>query len=216
MLGWVVAGCWQLVILTTMAMLVYPGGTIGDPTTRRYSFFRNFFSDLGRTVSVDGTPNTLSAILFFVALTWAGLALTLFFVVMPSFLRRPWPARVLSLSGSLLGIVAGLSFVGVACCPANLFLPPHKIFVQVAFVAFFAAALGYTAAILLAEDYPRGYAIILAPFTLLMAAYLWLLFFGPGLDSPHGLVIQATGQKIIVYAATVSVGIQAMGARRVA
>jgi hypothetical membrane protein len=214
LLGWVVAGSGQFVVLTLAAMFAYPGGTVTDPTTSGYSFFHNFFSDLGRTVSPLGTPNTVAAVLFATALTLAGLALVLFSAIMPSLLRRPPAARVPGLFGSLFGILSGLSFVGVAFTPANLFLSAHKTFVQAAFLCFFAAVLGLMAAILLAEDYPRRYVTVFAVFAVLLAGYLWLLFFGPDLDSSRGLIIQATGQKIIAYAAILSVGIQALGARR--
>jgi hypothetical membrane protein len=213
LLAWVVACCGQFVPLTMVAMLAYPGGTVADPTTKGYAFFRNFFSDLGRTVSHLGKPNTVSFLLFVVALTLAGLGLVLFSLVMPSPFRRSRPARGLSLMGSLCATVAGVSFVGVAMAPANLFLPAHVIFVQVAFLSLFVAALGYSGAILLTPHYPRKYLAVFVAFVLLLAGYLWLLFYGPALDSPTGLVIQATGQKIIAYAAILSVGIQALGAR---
>lgn len=215
LLAWVVAGCGLFVLLTLAAMLAYPGGTVVDPTTKGYSFFRNFFSDLGRTVSPLGEPNTLSFLLFVIALTLAGMGLVLFSLVMPSLFRRPRSARALSLAGSLCGAAAGFSFVGVALAPANILLPAHVIFVQVAFLSFFLAALGYSGAILLTRDYPRKYLAVFSVFALLLAGYLWLLFFGPALDSPLGLVIQAVGQKIIVYAAIVSIGIQALGARQI-
>jgi hypothetical membrane protein len=214
LLAWVVAASGQFVPLTLVAMLAYPGGTVADPATKGYSFFRNFFSDLGRTVSPLGKPNTLSFLLFAVALTLAGLGLVLFSLVMPSLFRRSRPAWNLSLAGSLCGTVAGFAFVGVALAPANLFLPAHVIFVQVAFLSTFLATVGYSGAILLARDYPRKYLAVFAAFALLLAAYLWLLFFGPGLDSPSGLLIQAIGQKVIAYASILSVGIQAWGARR--
>jgi hypothetical membrane protein len=215
LLAWVVAGCGLFVLLTVAAMLAYPGGTVADPTTKGYSFFRSFFSDLGRTVSPLGQPNTLSFLLFVIALTLAGLSLVLFSLVMPSLFRRPRSAWALSLVGSLCGVVSGFSFVGVAFAPANLFLPAHVILVQVAFLSFFLAASGYSGAILLTPDYPRKYLAIFVAFALLLAGYLWLLFFGPALDSPSGLLIQATGQKVIAYAAILTAGIQAVGARRI-
>lgn len=218
LLQWVVAGCALFVLLTLLAMLTYPGGLavpMGGPAPRGYSFFRNFFSDLGRTVSPLGEPNTLSFALFVVALTGAGLSLGLFSLVMPSLCERPRAAWVLSRAGAFFGIVAGLSFVGVAWTPADLLLAAHKTFVQVAFLSLFVGVLGYLAALLLVRDYPRRYLAVFAAFALLLVGYLWLLFFGPALDSTQGLLIQATGQKVIVYAGIVSVGMQALGAQRV-
>lgn len=214
LLAWVVAACTQFVVLTLVAMLAYPGGTVADPTTQGYLFFRNFFSDLGRTVTPLGQPNTLSLLLFVVALTLAGLGLVLFSLLMPGLFRRSRTAWTLSLAGSLFGVVAGFSFVGVALAPADVFLPAHALFVQVAFVSLFVAVLGYTGAILLTSGYPRRYLAAFAVFALLLAGYLWLLFYGPPLDSPYGLVMHAAGQKAIVYAAIVAVCFQALGARR--
>jgi len=52
------------VALAGIAMLLYPGGTLHDPSTTGYSFFQNFLSDLGGTVAWGGQPNYLSAFLF--------------------------------------------------------------------------------------------------------------------------------------------------------
>ena len=42
-------------------------------------------------------------------------------------------------------------------------------------------------------------------FTIFLAAYLVLLTYGPGLITSTGVVIQAAGQKIIVYVSVISV-----------
>ncbi len=114
----------QFVLLTVAAMLLYPGGTVADPEASRYRFFHNFFSDLGRTVTSDGEANTLSALLFVIALSGAGLSLVWFFLAAPRLLRRSRAGRALSVLGSLFGVVSGLAFVGVAWTPANLWLKP--------------------------------------------------------------------------------------------
>ena len=44
-------------ILSSLAMLAYPGGTATDTTRPGYSFLTNFFSDLGRTRSLSNQPN---------------------------------------------------------------------------------------------------------------------------------------------------------------
>ena len=41
-------------ILTGIAMLFYPGGTMTDPHVHGYAFFSNFLSDLGRTCDSIG------------------------------------------------------------------------------------------------------------------------------------------------------------------
>jgi hypothetical membrane protein len=207
-------GCVQFAVLTVVAMFIYPGGTFVSPATKGYSFFHNFFSDLGRTQTPSGAFNTISAILFFVALTLAGLGLALLFLSMPRFFRQVRVAHLLSRLGSAAGLISGLSFVGVACTPVNLVGWLHRLFVQVAFLAFFIAVIFYIAAILRTSTYPNRYARVFGVFVLLLAAYLVLLFFGPSLRSPTGLIIQATGQKIIVYAALTAAFILSDGARR--
>jgi hypothetical membrane protein len=205
----------QLIVLTLVAMLLYPGGTVADPASRGYDFFRNFFSDLGRTVSPAGEPNTVSAVLFVVALTVAGLGLVSFFVAgLQFFWQEGRLLRTLGILTVISGLIAGLSFVGVAWTPANLRLGAHGWFVGTAFRAFLAAVLFQLVAVVFHRRYPKVYAAVYAAFALLLASYLWLLFEGPRPDSPAGLAIQATGQKIIVYAALLTVLIQSYGAIR--
>ena len=152
----------------------------------------------------------------FTALVLGGLAAILFFVAMAQFFKQSRSARVLSWIGSSAGVVSGLAYMGIAFTPGNLFLDAHKLFVQVAFLCFFLAVLFYLAAILITENYPNRYAAVLAGFAVILAVYLCLIFFGPAPDTPSGLTIQATGQKIVVYAMIVTVFIEADGARRLA
>jgi hypothetical membrane protein len=208
--------CLLVFVLFLAAMSLYPGGTRNDPTTRSYLFFSNFFSDLGRTVAHDGSPNIASAALFFIALVLTGLAVLLFSVTMLQFFKHPNSARVLSWIGTAFGVVSGLGYLGIALAPANLLLVAHTLSVQVAFLGFFLFVLFHMAAILLTDNYPNRHAAVLAGFAVILAVYLWLLFFGPAPDTVSGLTIQATGQKIVVYAMIVTVFIKADGARRLA
>src|SRR4249920_2872742 len=65
-------------LLLTLSMLLYPGGTKADPHTQGYSFFTNFLSDLGHTVTPSGQSNIASMVLFIIALILAGIATALF------------------------------------------------------------------------------------------------------------------------------------------
>jgi hypothetical protein len=204
----------QFLILTVVAMFLYPGGTSADPTTIGYSFTENFFSTLGLISAENGDANTVSAILFFIALTVAGLGLITFFVAIFPLFWESRVQRILALIGSVFGIFAGVSFIGVAFTPADLFIDAHVQFVLWAFQAFFVAVLCYMIAVLLNRRYPNVYALVYGLFAVLLAIYISLIFTGPGTDTIEGLRIQATGQKLIVYAAIITTLIQSYGAIR--
>lgn len=209
-------GTGLFVALTVIAMLLFPGGTVNNEPTRGYDFFRNFFSDLGRWRAVDGRSNLPSFLPFFLALNMAGLALIFFFLAFPRFFEdRPWTRR-LSRLGSAAGALSGLCFMGVAFTPYDLFLVIHKEFVFWAFRLFLAAVACYVPVLFAARGYPRRAGWIFAFFALCLAGYLWLLFEGPSAKTAAGLVIQATGQKVIVYVSILSVMAQSWVALRVA
>jgi hypothetical membrane protein len=210
----IIGGCIFFVALTAMAMLFYPGGTASDPTTRGYSFFTNFFSDLGRTQARNGQPNPVAAVLFFIALSGAGVVLITFFSAFARFFTRPRLDRALAILGTLAGIVAGLCFIGIAFAPANLNSALHTQFVFGAFESFTAATILYFIVSVREPQYRKRFATVFGAFAILLLLYLGLLFFGPTLKTPEGVLIQVTGQKTFVYASIVSILIQALGARR--
>ena len=199
------------VLLTLIAMPLYAGGTRTDPSNPGYSFFRNFFSSLGLILAPNGEPNTVSAVLFFFALSVAGLGLVVYFIVEPQFFWHRRSIRILSILGSIVGVFTGLCFMGVAFTPADLFLEAHKWFVINAFRSFLVVVLFYTLAIFLNRDYPNVYAVVYMVYAVMLAAYIWLLFSGIGFDTPEGEMIQAVGQKTIVYAAIICMLIQSYG-----
>jgi len=206
--------CIQFVVLTVIAMFTYPGGSIAGSATSRYSFFSNFFSELGLTVTGSGVPNTVSMILFVVALTVVGLGMIVFFIAMPLFFRHRRSVHALSWLGSTFGVVSGISYIGVAFTPANLLRDLHTDFVLMAFRAFLVVVAVYAAVIFLSPEYPNRFAGVFLIFAVLLAGYIWLLTRGPGFDTQEGLIIQATGQKLIVYAAIFTTLLQSVGALR--
>ncbi len=207
-----VIGCVQFIVLTTAAMFPYPGGTHSDNSTIGYSFWNNFFSDLGRTTAHSGDSNTPSMILFVIALSLGGVALLLFFVAIPHHFRQTSTISRLSTIGSIVGVVSALSYIGIASVPADVNQTLHRLFVDVAFSSFLLVAVCYSIAIFKNRNYPNRYAFVYLGFALILAVYLWLLFAGPDPDTSSGVRIQATGQKIVVYSAILCMFIQAYGA----
>ena len=200
----------QFIVLTLVAMLFYPGGTAGNPAETRYLFFNNFFSELGITQVYDGTPNTISAILFFIALSMAGLGLLLFFLALPPYFTGR-SQKVLAYVGTFFGVICGLSFMGVAFTPANLAPEAHGDFVLWAFTTFFVAVLFYTVAVFRQADYSNQYGVVYLIFAVLLAGYIYILFGRPEIPNIDGRTVQVTGQKIIAYATIIVTLFQAYG-----
>jgi hypothetical membrane protein len=198
-----------------VAMVFYPGGTYSDNSTTGYSFPQNFFSDLGRTAAEDGESNTVSMVLFIIALTLAGLALTLFFLAIPQHFAENPRTKRLSTIGSIVGVISGISYIGIAAVPSDVNLTVHRLFVYAAFSALLVVVICYSTAILRSRVYPRSYAFAYFAFAAILALYLVLLFSGPNIETTSGLTIQAVGQKIVVYAAIICMLIQSYGAYQV-
>lgn len=210
----IAVGCALFVVLTLIAMLTYAGGTVDDHTASGYSFTHNFLSNLGMITALSGKPNWVSAVLFFLSLGTAGVCLVIFFIIFTRFFQNTHLQKTLSLIGSGLGVLAGISFVGIAFAPADLVRPAHVQFVMWAFRLFPLAVLFYVPVMFLDKRYPKLYAWVFTVFCLMLIGYYLLMANGPSYTSPEGLVIQVVGQKVISYASIVSIGIQSLGAYR--
>jgi hypothetical protein len=148
--------------------------------------------------------------MFIVAMACAGGGLIVFFIAFTRFFQHTRVERVVSLIATAFGVVAGVCFVGVGLAPSNVNQPLHGSFVLLAFGAFLIATATYAMLILREPAYPNRYAWPFVAFALMLAAYMWVLVYGP-----RDTLIQATAQKVIVYASVGSVLLQAIAAQRV-
>lgn len=193
----VYGACFAFLGLTFAAMLLYPGGTFVNPTTRGYLFFENFFSDLGMTRSYSGASNFFTLPLFVLAIFCAGSGLILFFA---HFAAHFTGQRALSGAASACGILAGVCFFGIALTPQDLLSDLHDAFSAAAFLFLLCAALMYAIVLARAPAYPKRFAVVFAALAALLCAYLMLVLWGPPLTTRAGTLIRASGQKLIVYA----------------
>lgn len=213
--GAAVAVSLLFVVLTVLAMFLYGGGTQDDTALPGYSFWENFFSDLGRTEALSWMPNTASYILFTGALLAVGLIMITWFLTMPVLFIRSRIARRLSYPAALSGALAGIAFVHVALTPSNLDMDRHMDHVYAGFLLFSLAILLLTLAMFLEKGYPRLYPAVSAIFLILLVTYNWMGTARPVFGGFSSLAIQATSQKIIVYAMVLSTAVLAHGAIKV-
>jgi hypothetical protein len=200
------------IVFNPLAMLLYPGGTLIDQDARGYSFLENFFSDLGMAHTYAGKAKVVSLVLFASALALIGIAFVLFFAMMPSTFTETRLERVSSRLGSVGGVLAGVSCMGIAATPWDLYLGAHMIFSYCLSVSFLLAVVCYLLAILKSADYPTGYAAAFGAYLVILAAYVGLMFLGPDTDTRTGLVILAVGQKVAIYSGMMCWFAQFLGA----
>jgi hypothetical protein len=128
-------------VCTGFSMVAYPGGTSRDHSTRGYSVFENFGSDLGRTVGLNGEANRLGAAIF---LSGLGVLILAVLACLPAFFavysispsQRRW-AR----GAAAAGCLSCLAFLGVAVMPVNLFPSLHNLGALVGWLGLLVAAL---------------------------------------------------------------------------
>lgn len=196
-------------------MYLYPGGTIHERGLESYSFLYNYFSDLGRTHTFDGDSNYTCHMIFKSALTISGISLILFFIALPKVFRSNG-AKALILVTSFLGIAAGICYIGIAWVPYDVSYWGHRRFVRIGFSLFLLMSLFYTMAIFANKYYPRRYAVGFGVFAVILFVQVYIMFFGPrAYRSNDGLWLQATAQKVVVYAEILCMLFQSYGALEV-
>lgn len=206
----------QFIILTFFAMYFYPGGTVGNPGAEQYIFFENFFSDLGRTQDFEGNSNLVSRILFTASLSFQGLIIMLFFYAIPSLFPKDKKTRIWTWLIAILGMIAGIGFIGIAHTPWDLDRPIHVFFVNLGFRLLLISALLVLIRIYKTDYFPNIYGHVLSFVCLVLFGYVLLLIFGPAPElSKEGLMIQVTCQKIVVYLLIIGITILAYGSMKV-
>ena len=174
----IVAGI-QFIILTIVAMLIYPGG---------YSFWDNFFSHLGHTVSYNnGQPSIPSYIIFASTCTITAILLIPFWCALTTMFRKTTLERYLSFIGTLLGLFSCPNLALLAILPGNLLFEPHIFTTRLFFMSFAAAILIYSIAIIFNREYENYYAIIGFIISVIILLYVFIFLYN------------AAFQKVTVY-----------------
>ncbi len=205
-------GCAQFILFTFIGMLLYTGGTYNDPTTPGYAFFLNFFSDIGRTVSHSGESNLAAFVFFSLAFFFVGILLIPSFLAFPNFFDKGSTEQWISLGGSILGIFSAFCFSGITFAPSDVNRASHIFFVNAGFLVGFFASFLYLISIFLDKSYPKKYGYNFIVFSMILVLYLVLMFAGPSIETTRGLIIQVTGQKIVLCTFAICLFIHGYGA----
>ena len=140
-----------------------------------------------------------------------GISFLLYFITMPYFFLERSLEKYLSIIGSVLAIITGISLLGVAFTPYDVYPSEHFNFVRIAFLSLFLAMAIYAIITFLNKEYPIQYAIIFLLFSLIIGVYIIILSKYADLRKNEILLFQATLQKIVIYAWTITFFIESYG-----
>ncbi len=180
-----IIGCVGYVVLTTIAMFFYGGGSEMDPTSPGFSLAKNYLGDLVRTVSHSGKDNTISRII-------AGTGSILFSIFLIPGLIASYHFFTASVqkAAAALGIICGVLF---ACTFMLLIIFYYNYYLALfTYIFLLFTWIFYLIAFYLNKDLPRMllYLIIVALVVLLIGIQFYFLpYEGLGIIS----------QKVIWY-----------------
>jgi hypothetical membrane protein len=178
-------------------MLLYPGGTPRERSTVGYSASHNFLSDLGMTVAYNGQTNRIGALCFVSSLVILVIALgSCLWQFLIFYASEPRPRRFARAAG-VAGVIVCLAFTGVAITPENRVMALHVTVTLLAWRVFPFVSLFLTVASLRSSMVPHRVAIAWAILTIVLAAYVVILSWGPDLTTVDGLRAQVVAQKIV-------------------
>ena len=195
---------WSIVLATIVAVgsaLLYPGGTLHDPSRRGYSLVENFLSDLGMTIAYDGRPNGAGAILFVLGLCVVVLGLGRALLEFVRLYATSPSARPYALAASIVGLLVSSSFIGVGFTPENRVLDLHVQFTFFAFRVFPLLTLLLAVASFKSIAFPRSVGVAWVVLTVVLATYAVILTWGPTVATPAGLMTQVIAQKMVAITA---------------
>jgi hypothetical protein len=195
----IIIGPLQYIILTGIAMIYYAGGTFTNPNTIGYSFWQNFFSDLGRTIALSGKLNILSFSIFTISASILALSLVYYILAMQFFFQNQPFLFKLSRINIIIGIIAGFFMFCVIFTPWNLFPGIHLTFSKLFSSTSLIILIIFSFLIIKSRSYPNFYGYIYLIIIFIALLYTLIATFGPSITTSKGLVLQASAQKFSQY-----------------
>ncbi len=204
----------QFLVVSTIAMCLYPGGTKVNPLTAEYSFWCNMFSDMGRTVAHNGACNTVSATLFIATMWVLAMLCVPFYLVFPStsaFNGSEKCKKHLVIIARSLAIAASVLLALSASFPQDLFPTVHLRLAQLVFVFMGPAALIFWRLLTSSRGNKNPYAVAFLIFSIIIFSGIIITIASGEPVTELAVTTQATVQKVMVYTWNAVMFIEAFG-----
>jgi len=199
-------------ILIGTSMFFYAGGSFNDPTSKGYTFWTNFLSDLGRTKALSGRANTVSCILFSVNYLIFGTFIIPFLLALPCLFSENDFQKKLSKIGSFFGIISALTLIGIALTPWDVYPELHGLFGGIQGFTIPVAFTLYSIVIYRNKSYPKQYAFLFIVILIIWIISAIISVSGVNMNTLEGLILLVIFQKITTFSTIFCLFVQAYGA----
>jgi hypothetical protein len=178
-----IIGGTQFIILTIIAMIIYPGG---------YIFWEHFFSNLGCIYAYEPGgilrgPNIPSRIIFVITCTTAAILIIPLLLGLNTLFKKTKIEKYLITIGTISGLIAAPNLSLLAIFASDVLHVPHVLTTQLFFIFYGVTIILFSLAILIDKDYENYYGYI----GLIIAVFLLLYAFVFLYNAPF--------QKVTVY-----------------
>mgnify|MGYP001254955806 CR=1 FL=1 len=194
----------------TLASIFYGGGNYIENQTIYYNFFKNFISDLGRTISHSGHDNSVSFFFFTLGMLIQIITVLIYLVKAANYFSKDYPK--MSIFAKCSAIFGSISLFGVIVTPADvpLLYSLHIFFANSVFNGAF-VTLGIYSYLFYSKGLKNvTYTLFLCLSVIL--GYIIFLEIGPApWKSIQSLTIHATYQKIAVLSLIGTVWVMSKG-----
>ncbi len=171
--GFVVAflGATQFLVCCVFAMILYPGGTVAEPTSDGYDLSENHLSELGREVSLSAEDNSTGSSIFNTSLILLGLTSLAFFGFMPTHAYD----KVKGLSfAAVIGAGASVSLIVMGMNPCDLSPLAHYLALFFWIVTiFFSSSIHALCMLTSKEDIAMWMSLISVAVAMFSVAYIY-------------------------------------------
>ena len=149
------------IVLTTIEMLIYPGGTAYDPNTQGYSFWANHISDLGMIVAFNNKSNLVGFVLFTIGGIINAISTIIGLLTFPGLFNTKENRKRMRLT-SACGLASSACILTIIFFPEDTMYIPHIILAVIRVITLFFYGLFGSIAFLKIESetaFTKNYAL---------------------------------------------------------
>ena len=181
---------YSCIILLGLSIYFYPGG---------YNFLRHNISEVGRVTASNLEPNTISMILFVSTTTINAIVMTVVFVNLTLDIKEKKASRILSIIGTVFGILTSILYLLIGLVPADIHHDAHVIIIFMAAPFLCVTVLFFMLAIFIDKQIPNylGYLFLIIFVLFLIFAIITII--GTQLDDDLEHTLRALGHTIFIF-----------------